>query len=84
MDRAKAAVRPTAHISPIAVDQFGQLIREKLTTGEVPFRKAYLSSFVDRIEFADREIRIVGRKDVLEQAVMANGAPVPGVRSFAR
>jgi hypothetical protein len=24
------------------------------------------------------------RKDVLEQAVLANGGPVPGVRSFVR
>jgi hypothetical protein len=26
--------------------------------------------------------RIVGSKDVLEQAVLTNGGPVPGVRSF--
>lgn len=59
-------------------------MREKLTTGEVPFRKAYMASIVDCIEIDDGEIRIVGRKDVLEQAVQANGAPVPGVRSFVR
>jgi hypothetical protein len=32
----------------------------------------------------DSEIRIVGRKDVLERAILANGVPVPGVRSFVR
>jgi hypothetical protein len=32
----------------------------------------------------DREIRIVGRKGVLEQAVLAKGDPLPGVRSFVR
>jgi site-specific DNA recombinase len=47
-------------------------------------RKAYLGSIVDRIEVDDREIRIVGRKDVLKQAVLANGGLVPGVRSFVR
>ena len=26
----------------------------------------------------------MGRKDVLEQAVLANGAPIAGVRSFVR
>jgi hypothetical protein len=66
------------------VERFGQIMREKLTTGEVPFRKAYLGSIVDRVEVDDREIRIVGRKDVLEQAVLANGGPIPGVRSFVR
>jgi len=39
---------------------------------------------VDRIEVDDREIRILSRKDVLEQAVLANGGPVQGVRSFVR
>jgi site-specific DNA recombinase len=66
------------------VERFGQIMREKLTTGEVPFRKAYLGAIVDRIEIDDHQIRIVGRKDVLEQAVLANGQPVPGVRSFVR
>jgi site-specific DNA recombinase len=47
-------------------------------------REAYLGSIVDRVEVDDCEIRIVGRKDVLEQAVLANGAPVPRVRSFVR
>jgi site-specific DNA recombinase len=84
LGRAKAGVRPTEQISPVAVDRFGQLMREKLTTGEVSFRKAYLGSIVDRIEVDDREIRIVGRKDVLEQAVLAKGGRVPGVRSFVR
>jgi site-specific DNA recombinase len=69
-------------ISPSVVERFGQTMREKLTTGDVPFRKAYLRSIVDRIEVDDREIRIVGRKDVLEQAVLADRSPAPGVRSF--
>ena len=82
LDRARSGVRPTADISPILVERFGQTMREKLTTGEVC--KAYLGSIDDRVEVDDREIRIVGRKDVLEQAVLANGGPVPGVRSFVR
>ena len=83
LERARAAVRPAVDISPIVVERFGEAMRERLTTGEIPFRKAYLGSIVDRVEVDDGEIRIVGRKDVLEQAVLANGAPVPGVRSFA-
>jgi hypothetical protein len=84
LERARAAVRPAVDISPIVVERFGEAMRERLTTGEIPFRKAYLGSIVDRVEVDDGEIRIVGRKDVLEQAVLANGAPVPGVRSFVR
>ena len=84
LDRARSGVRLPVDHSPIVIERFGTAMREKLTTGEVPFRKAYLGAIVDRIEVDDREIRIVGRKDVLAQAVMANGGPVPGVRSFVR
>ena len=84
VERARAGVRPTVEISPIVVERFGRTMRERLTSGEVPFRKAYLGSIVDRVEVDDREIRIVGRKDVLEQSVLANGGPTPGVRSFVR
>jgi site-specific DNA recombinase len=84
LDRAKSGLRPAVDIRPIVVERFGQFMREKLTTGEVPFRKAYLGSIVDRVEVDDGEVRIVGRKDVLERAVLANGGPVPGVRSFVR
>ena len=84
LDRARSGVRPAVDVNPIAVERFGVTMREKLTTGEVPFRKAYIGSIVDRVEVDDREVRIIGRKDVLEQAVLANGGPVPGVRSFVR
>jgi hypothetical protein len=77
LDRARSGVRPAVDISPIVVERFGRTMREKLTTGDVPFRKAYLGSVVDRVEVDDREVRIIGRKDVLEQAVLANGGPFP-------
>ena len=63
---------------------FGDLMRRQLTSGDVAFRKVYLGAIIDRVEVDDHQIRILGRKDVLEQAVMANGGPVPGVRSFVR
>ena len=78
LDRARMGVRPTVEISPIVVERFGRTMQE--TSGEVPFRKAYLGSIVDRVEVDDREIRIVGRKDVLERSVLANGGSTPGVR----
>ncbi|MFL5064895.1 MAG: hypothetical protein ACJ8ED_09610 [Xanthobacteraceae bacterium] len=82
LKRAQAAVRPAVDINPVAVERFGEAMRERLTTGEIPLRTAYMRSIVDRVEVDDGEIRIVGRKDVLEQAVLANGTPVSGVRSF--
>lgn len=48
-------------MNPIVIERFGRTMRENLTTGEIPFRKTYLGSLVDRVEVDDREIRIVGR-----------------------
>jgi hypothetical protein len=50
-------------------------MRDNITTGEIPFRKAYIRSLVDRIEVDDHVVRIVGNKATLEQAV-AHGALV--------
>ena len=80
--RARGANRPPIVIEPARIEVFGKLMRERLTTGEIPFRKAYLGAIIDRVEVDDHQIRIRGRKGVLEQAVLANGGPVPDVRSF--
>ena len=84
LDRATGANRPPIKISSDKIDAFGRLMRQRLTTGEVPFRKAHLGAIVDRVEVGDYQIRLFGRKDVLEQAVLAKGGPIPGVRSFVR
>ena len=74
--RALEIAEPTAFQTTIAYrrdavlssycERFIGSMREQVTTGEVAFRKAYVSSLVDHIEVDDREIRICGRKDVLE------------------
>jgi site-specific DNA recombinase len=82
-DRAKAALeRAKSHssqairIDPALLEQFGRSMRENITSGSIPFRKAYLQSLIDVIEVDDAQIRIKGSKDVLERAVLAsrNGA----------
>ncbi|NKK82177.1 hypothetical protein [Rhizobium leguminosarum] len=45
------------------------------------FRRAYLRSVVDQVEVDDDEIRIRGRRDVLERLVMSRAAAA-GVPSF--
>ncbi len=59
-------------------------MREHITTGEVAFRKAYMGAIVDRIEVDDREIRILGRKSILEQAVISGAKTAGAVRSSGR
>ena len=80
-DRAKAALEtakshivPQIRIDPALIERFGRDIREKFTTGSVPFRKAYLQSLIEFVEVDDHCIRIRGSKDVLERAVLAGQA----------
>ena len=84
LDRARGANKKLIVIPGNKIAAFGKLMRDRLTTGTIPFRKAYLAAIIDRIEVDDHQSRICGRKDILEQAVLANGGPVPGVRSYVR
>jgi site-specific DNA recombinase len=84
VERAQTAARPKFQISRALIEGFSETMREKMTSGETPFRKAYIGAIVDRIEVDDRVVRIIGQKDVLEQGVLHHSAPTFGVRSFVR
>ena len=90
-DRAKAAlgvakshVSPTMRIDPALIEWFGRSMRERFTTGSVPFRKAYLQSLIEVVEVDDHRIRIKGSKDVLERAVLAGQAAESGSQMSTR
>jgi hypothetical protein len=63
--------RQSASTQPL-IESFGRAMRENLTTGTTPFRKAYLRSLIDIVEVDDAHTRIKGGKDVLEKAVLAS------------
>ncbi len=86
-DRAKTALErikaqtaaPTAFDSE-AIERFGRAMRENIATGDIPFRKAYIQSVVDRIEVDDGVVRIIGDKSTLEQAIAGKAIAGGGVR----
>ena len=86
LERLKLGSRDAIRLTPEMVGQFSASMREHLASGDIAFRKAYLGSLVDRVEVDDREIRICGRKDVLEQLVTGGpkhtGIARRAVRSF--
>ena len=85
LERARGSRRGQVVLDASHVEAFGRLMRERLTTGEISFRKAYLGSIVDRVEVDDHRIRIFGRKDVLEHALVTGaGSASPGVRTSVR
>ncbi len=60
------------------------MIRENITSGDIPFRKAYIQAIVDQVQVGDREVRIIGSKAAIHQAMSGSKKFWPGVRSFER
>lgn len=54
-------------------------MRANLPDGPVPFRRSHLRALIDNVEVDDTEIRIHGRRTVLERLVIGGGAAPAGV-----
>ena len=77
---ARKSLSQSADIDAAAVERFTGLMRERLTTGDVAARKAYLSAVVDRIEVSAKTIRIIGSNDNIRSALGPGGEVKPPVR----
>ena len=84
LDRAMIELRPEARITQDKIAAFTTIMRDNIQNGAIPFRRAYLRAMIDNVEVDDTEIRIHGRKTILERLVMGGGASPAGVPSFVR
>ena len=85
LDRMATQAHSAAVITPVRLEAFSTLMRDKLDAADVRARQAYLRSVVARIEVGDDRIRVYSDKTALASAAAAGGAaPVPGVRGFVR
>lgn len=82
LERARSGSRLEFHVSSALIERFAETMREKLCVGEIPMRKAYLSSIIDRVEVDDGRVRIMGHKDAIEHAVRHAESASEAVRSF--
>src|SRR5271155_4674184 len=84
-DRAVAETNPRARITDEKIATFVETMRSNVLTGDTPFRRAYIRSVIDQVEVDDDEIRIWGRKGVLERLPPAPGrGGAAGVPRFVR
>ncbi len=83
-ERAADELSPQTRITDEKIDSFLNTMREKALDGPIPFRRAWLRALIDNVEVDDTEIRIHGRKTVLEQLVTANTITPDAVPSFVR
>ena len=79
--RARGNVKAKAEVTEEAVAKFSELMRQRIQEGDMPARKAWLTSIIDRIEVDAGTIRLFGRKDVLEQCIIAGTATTPTASS---
>lgn len=84
LDRALTELRPEARITQDKIAAFTTIMRDNIQNGPIPFRRAYLRAMIDNVEVDDTEIRIHGRRTILERLVMGGGASPAGVPSFVR
>lgn len=73
---------PVTEVPPEMIERFGQATHETIVNGEIPFRKAYLPSVIDRIEVDDHVV--VGNTATLEQVVAGKCVPAAGVHCLIR
>ena len=83
-DRTVAEMRPEARLTEGKIAAFVEVMRANVLGGDVSFRRAWLRAMIDNVEVDDTEIRIHGRRSVLEGLVMSDGAAPAGVPSFVR
>ena len=83
-DRVVAELRPDARITEDKIAAAVEVMRANVLDGTIPFRRSYLRAMIDNVEVDDTEIRIHGRRSVLERLVMGNGVAPAGVPSFVR
>jgi hypothetical protein len=83
-ERAAAELRPEVRINAERIATFTDLMRKNVGGGATEFRRAWLRSMIDNVEVDDEEIRIHGRRDVLERLVMGGAAAPAGVPIFVR
>ena len=83
-DRAVAEMRPEARVTEDKIAAFVEVMRQNVLTGDTSFRRSYLRAVIDKVEVDDTEIRIHGRRTVLERLVMGGGTAPAGVPNFVR
>jgi|SRR5215217_4218695 len=82
LDRARNLANARSTITEYKIPAFAKLMREKLSAGDVMFRKNYLRAILGAVEVHPDKVRLLGNKDVLEVAIANENLRENGVQSF--
>ena len=84
LERIVTQARTTSAITPERLQSFSRLLHEKLETGDVQAKKAYLRSVIAQIEVGDDRVRIIGEKASLAAVIAGASTEAAHVRGFVR
>ncbi len=60
-------------IAPEKIAACVEVMHSNVLNGDIPLRRAYIRSVIDRVDVDDAEIRIFGQKTVLERLEWVDG-----------
>ncbi|MBX9457296.1 MAG: hypothetical protein KL863_15415 [Rhizobium sp.] len=69
LDRASAHLIVRDEISQDMIQEFISTMRENITTGDIPLRKAYVNCIVQSVVVDDYDVRLIGAKSSLEKSI---------------
>jgi site-specific DNA recombinase len=84
LDHARTGCGTSAAIDAQKINAFARLMSDKLDTGDINTRKGYIRPIIDAVEVDDRNIRIIGSKDILQAAIAGKQIVNGNVRGFVR
>ena len=75
LERIKAQAVPPTSLEPAAIKRFGRLMRESVTCGDMPFRKAYRRPF-SIVSSSTTISSVSSGENHAEQAIAGNAARI--------
>jgi site-specific DNA recombinase len=84
LERIAVQLNTRATITPAHLEAFARLMRDKLETGDIQARRAYLRSVIWQIEIDDDKVTILGDKATLAAVIAGRQTQATNVRGFVR
>ncbi|MEF2554585.1 hypothetical protein VQ042_25415 [Aurantimonas sp. A2-1-M11] len=65
IERVGRRIGPALELDPERIVAFSNYMKDRVRSGEIPFRRAYIRSIIDRIVVSDKQATLTGRREKL-------------------
>jgi site-specific DNA recombinase len=84
LDRLAQQTQASTLLTPERIAAFASMMSEKVESGDIAARKAYLRAVISEVRVGDQKIQIIGDKINLQAAVAGQWSQLGKVRGFVR